>query len=72
MSLTPEERLRRARSVRLHVIVALFSLLVLIAINALFTSRYPWWLWVLMVWMPLIAAHTAWSMGLFERNREGR
>jgi uncharacterized membrane protein YdbT with pleckstrin-like domain len=72
VSLTPEERQRRARSVRLHVIVALFTLLVLIAINALFTSRYPWWLWVLMAWMPLIAAHTAWSMGLFERNREGR
>jgi uncharacterized membrane protein YdbT with pleckstrin-like domain len=72
VSLTPEERLRRARSVRLHVIVALFTLLVLIAINALFTSGYPWWLWVLMAWMPLIAAHTAWSMGLFERNREGR
>ncbi|MBS0540097.1 MAG: 2TM domain-containing protein [Proteobacteria bacterium] len=72
MSLLPEERLKRARSVRLHVIVALFSLLVMIAVNAIFTSRYPWWLWVLMAWMPLIAAHTAWSMGLFDRNREGR
>ncbi len=72
MSLSPEERLRRTRSVRLHVIVALFTLLVLIAVNALFTSRYPWWLWVLMAWMPLIAAHTAWSMGFFERNKEGR
>ncbi|MBS0548702.1 MAG: hypothetical protein JSR24_13195, partial [Proteobacteria bacterium] len=59
MSLLPEERLKRARSVRLHVIVALFSLLVMIAVNAIFTSRYPWWLWVLMAWMPLIAAHTA-------------
>jgi hypothetical protein len=64
--------MRRARSVRLHLIVALFTLLVLIAINALFTARYPWWLWVLMAWMPLIAAHTGWSMGLFDRNREGR
>ena len=72
MSLSPEERMRRSRSVRLHVIVALFTLLVLIAVNAIASSRYPWWLWVLMAWMPLIAAHTAWSMGLFERNREGR
>ncbi|MBS0518143.1 MAG: hypothetical protein JSR90_05595 [Proteobacteria bacterium] len=71
MSLPREERMRRGRSVRLHVIVALFSLLVLIAVNAIFTSHYPWWLWVLMVWMPLIAAHTAWSMGLFDRNKEG-
>ena len=67
----PEERMRRARSVRLHVIAALVTLLVLIAVNALTSSRYPWWLWVLMAWMPLIAVHTAWGMGLFDRNREG-
>jgi 1,4-dihydroxy-2-naphthoate octaprenyltransferase len=75
--ISPEERLKRARSVRLHVIVALFALLACIAVNAIFTSQYPWWLWVLMAWMPLIAAHTAWSMGLFDRqrvdrNKEGR
>ena len=56
---------------RLHVIAALVTLLVLIAVNALTSSRYPWWLWVLMAWMPLIAVHTAWGMGLFDRNREG-
>ena len=71
MSITPEERLRRGRLVRLHVIVALLALLVLIAVNALFSGRYPWWLWVLMAWMPLVAGHTAWAMGLFERNGEG-
>ena len=72
MSVSPEERMRRTRSVRLHVIVARCTLLACIAANALFTSRYPWWLWVLMAWMPLLAGHTAWSMGLFDRNREGR
>ena len=66
--LKPEERMRRGRKVRLHVIVALLALLVLIAINALFSSRYPWWLWVLTAWMPLIAGHTAWAMGLFDRK----
>ena len=71
MSIGPEERLRRNRAVRLHVIVALLTLLVLIAVNALFTTGYPWWIWVLMVWMPIIAGHTAWAMGLFERNKEG-
>jgi hypothetical protein len=71
MSLSLEERMRRARSVRLHVIVALLTLLVLIAVNALTSSRYPWWLWVLTAWMPLIAIHTAWGMGLFDRNKEG-
>ena len=63
--------MRRSRSVRLHVIVALFGLMALIAINALFTRGYPWWIWVLMVWMPFIAAHTAWAMGLFDRSKEG-
>ncbi|CAN5120798.1 hypothetical protein BH10PSE6_BH10PSE6_58950 [soil metagenome] len=72
MSLSPEERLRRRRSVRLHVIVALFALLILIAANAIFTRAYPWWLWILTAWLPLIAGHAAWSMGLFERNRLDR
>ena len=70
VTLSPEERLRRARPVRLHLIVALFALLVLIAVNALFSSRYPWWLWVLIVWLPLIIAHTAWSKGLFDRSKK--
>jgi hypothetical protein len=71
VSLPPQERMRRGRAVRLHVIVALLTLLVLIAVNAIFSSRYPWWLWVLMAWMPLIAGYTAWAMGLFDRNKEG-
>ena len=74
MSLSPEERMRRmrrSRAVRLHLIVALFALLLLIAINALLSSRYPWWLWVLTAWAPLIAGHTAWAKGLFDRNKEG-
>jgi len=52
------------------VIVALFTLLVMIAINGLFSSRYPWWLWALTAWMPLIAGHAAWAMGLFDRDRK--
>ena len=71
MRLAPEERMRRARSLRLHLIVALLALLVLIAVNALTSSRYPWWLWVLVAWMPLIAIHTAWGRGLLDRNKEG-
>jgi fatty acid desaturase len=72
VSLSPEERMRRSRSVRLHVIIALFTLLVLIAANFILSSGYPWWLWVLIVWMPLIAGHAAWAMGLFDRNKEGK
>ena len=71
MSLPPEECLRRARIVRLHLIVALLALLVLIAVNAILSHRYPWWLWVLVVWAPLIALHTAWAKGLFDRTKKG-
>ena len=71
MSLSPEERMRRGRAVRLHRDRGLARALVLIAVNALFSSRYPWWLWVLTAWMPLIAGHTAWAKGLFDRNKEG-
>ena len=70
VTLSPEERLRRARPVRLHLIVGLLTLLVLIAANALLSSRYPWWLWVLTAWLPLIALHTAWSKGLFDRSKK--
>ena len=71
MAITPEERMRRNRAVRLHVIVALLAILVLIAVNAFTNSQNPWWLWVLMAWMPLVAGHTAWAMGLFDKNNEG-
>ncbi len=63
--------MRRGRVVRKHVIVFLVALLVLIPTNFVVSPRNPWWLYVLMAWLPLIAAHTAWSMGLFERRKEG-
>ena len=72
MSLSPEERMRRARIVRLHLIAALLTLMVLIAVNALFSGRYPWWLWVLTAWMPLFAGHSAWALGLFDRHKLDR
>ncbi|MBL8837556.1 MAG: hypothetical protein JNL66_15000 [Alphaproteobacteria bacterium] len=55
----------RVRSLRLHIIVALGALLVLIPLNLFTTPRNPWWLYVLMAWMPLIAGHAAWAMGMF-------
>ncbi len=69
--MSPEERVRRRRVVRTHVLVALLALLVLIPVNFIVSRQYPWWLWVLVAWMPLLALHAAWAMGLFDRNREG-
>jgi hypothetical protein len=63
--------MRRARFVRLHLIFALLTLMVLIAINGLFSAGYPWWLWVLTAWAPLIVLHTAWAKGLFDRSKRG-
>jgi hypothetical protein len=68
VTLAPQERMRRARFVRLHLIVALLTLMVLIAINGLFSARYPWWLWVLTAWLPLIVFHVAWAKGLFAKR----
>ena len=68
MSLSPEERLRRGRIVRKHVIAALVTLLVIIPVNFIVSPRNPWWIWVLVVWLPLVALHTAWAMGLFDRD----
>jgi hypothetical protein len=59
----------RRRSLRLHILAALAALLVLIPLNFLTTPSYPWWMWVLTAWMPLIAGHTAWAMGLFDRSK---
>ena len=59
------DRAARLRTLRLHVVVALGSLMVLIAVNFLTTPAYPWWIYVLMAWMPLVAIHTAWAMELF-------
>ncbi len=59
------DRPARLRSLRLHIIVALGALMLLIVVNFLATPGYPWWIWVLMAWMPLIALHTAWAMELF-------
>ena len=70
-ALTREESERRRRGLRLHIIWAMGILALLIVINAFTGSAYPWWMWVLMVWMPLIAVHTAWAMRLFGRGRSG-
>ena len=63
--------MRRRGLVRRHVLVALGILLVLIPLNFATSPRNPWWLWVLTAWLPLLAAHTAWAMGLFDRKQEG-
>jgi len=66
-----EEKQRRARLLRKHVIAAMVTLLVIIPVNFIVSPRNPWWMWVLVVWLPLIVLHTAWAKGLLGRNTEG-
>ena len=66
------DRGARVRTLRLHVIVALGSIMVLIVVNFLTTPAYPWWIYVLMAWMPLVAVHAAWALELFGGGRERR
>jgi hypothetical protein len=66
-----EDSQRRLRGLRLHIIWAMAILALLIMVNAFTSSAYPWWMWILIAWMPLIAAHAAWAMGLFGRGRRG-
>ena len=68
--LLPSQRIERGRGVRKHVIWALLVLLCIIPINFIVSSKYPWWMWVLTAWLPLIAGHTAWAMGLFDRDKD--
>lgn len=63
--LPPDEAARRRAGLRRHIMWALFGLMALIAANFALSPRYPWWIWALMAWMPLVALHTAWAMGLF-------
>jgi hypothetical protein len=62
------ERIRRGRSVRKHVIAALLIMLLLIPVNFVTSPKYPWWMWVMLGWLPVMAAHTAWAMGMFDRR----
>ena len=71
MHLSPEERVRRGRIVRKHLMVGLLALLVIIPLNFIVSRQYPWWLWALIVWLPLIAAHSMWARGFFDRRKEG-
>ena len=64
------ERIRRGRSVRKHVMLALLVLLVVIPVNFLTYPKYPWWIWAALGWMPVVALHTAWAMGLLDRKKE--
>lgn len=66
----PDTRAAHIRALRLHVIAALGTLLVLIVANFLTTPAYPWWIYALMVWMPLVAIHTAWAMELFGGSKD--
>ncbi len=62
-------RAARMRGLRLHLMFGLGALMVLILVNMVVTPSYPWWLFALMAWMPLVAIHAAIAMELFGQRR---
>jgi len=63
-----ERRARLRRGLRTHVLVALVTIMALIAVNALTAPGYPWWMWVAVAWGAPLAIHVAWAMELFGRG----
>jgi hypothetical protein len=53
------------RGLRLHLLVALATTMVLIVVNFLTTPAYPWWMWVAVAWGAPLAVHVAIAMELF-------
>ena len=53
------------RGLRLHLLVALTTTMVLIVVNFLTTPSYPWWMWVAVAWGAPLAVHVAIAMELF-------
>lgn len=62
-------RAARMRGLRLHLLFGLGMLMVLILFNMIVTPAYPWWLYGLMAWMPLVAIHAAIAMELFGQRK---
>ena len=60
-----ERHAARRRGLRTHVLVALGTILVLIAVNAVTSPGYPWWMWVAVAWGAPLAVHVAYAMELF-------
>jgi len=68
LSARDQERARRARmirGIRIHVMIALVSTMVLIVVNYLTTPAYPWWMWVAVAWGAPLAVHVAIAMEIF-------
>ncbi len=61
----PQRRARMMRSLRLHLMIALVTIMALIAVNFLTMPAYPWWIWVAVAWGAPLAVHAAIAMELF-------
>ncbi len=59
-----DPRADKVRRFRLHAMAFVGVLMAAIAVNALATPGYPWWMWLATVWALPLAAHWAWSREL--------
>ena len=54
-----DPRADKLRKFRLHALVATSVLMAAIAVNALATPGYPWWMWLACAWALPLAYHWA-------------
>jgi hypothetical protein len=63
----PEARYRRRlRGFGYHLVGYFVLMIVLVAVNRLFTPETPWFVLPMVGWGSILAIHAAWVMGLFD------
>ena len=59
-----DPRAEKLRRFRLHAMAFVAVLMAAIAVNALASPGYPWWMWLASVWSLPLAVHWAYSREL--------
>jgi hypothetical protein len=64
-----DPRADRLRRFRLHAFVFTAALMVAIAVNAIASPAYPWWMWLASVWALPLALHWAYAREMIGGRR---
>ncbi|CAK0767670.1 hypothetical protein CCP2SC5_420006 [Azospirillaceae bacterium] len=60
---------KRIQRFNVHVNIYVVSVVVMAAINYLYTPQSRWYLWPLSVWGGVVVAHAAYATGVIEKYR---
>jgi hypothetical protein len=67
-----DRKAARLRGFKLHLGAYFAVMTVLVIVNLTTTPDRPWFVWPMVGWGPILAVHTAWAMGLFDRLSRGK